>query len=304
MTSFIIVLSFGLALTLITWSIYQIFAAVPQDDRSYLDRPPLGFRFLWPLVRLIVYYLGPALRMPYRVKTQAALRRAGVDYSLSPEQFFAGKLLSALLFMFISWMFLTALESTAWYALIISGLGGFYYPELWLRESTQKRHKEIFRALPFYLDIITLSVEAGTNLTGAFTQAVQKAPEGALKAEISRVLRDVRAGKARSDSLRAMAERVNLTAINTLVSSLVQAEAMGSSLGPTLRAQADQRRIERFQRAEKLAMEAPVKLLAPLVMFIFPNFFIVLIFLLLSKAVKEGVVSWAPMLWAFTWPGG
>ena len=302
MFSFALAVMVGASVALMAWGVYSIFAAVPDEDRSYLDRPPIGFRLLWPLVRLVVFYLGAKLSLPYRQATQQRLRSAGVDYSLSPEQFFAGKLLAALIFGGFSYFVVGILESSIWYVLF-GALGGFYYPELWLKETRERRHKEILRALPFYLDVITLSVEAGTNLTGAFTQAVQKAPPSALKSEITRVLRDVRAGKSRAEAMRAMADRVDMTAINTLVSSLVQAETMGSTLGPVLRAQADQRRTERFQRAEKLAMEAPVKLLGPLIMFIFPNFFIVLIFLLVSKSVQEGVVTWAPLVRALTWPG-
>lgn len=296
-------LTIGLSLTLLVWSLYSIYAAVPDEDRSYFDRPPSGFRLTWPLVRLIVHYLGGRLSMQYRQSLQLQLRSAGVDYTLSPEQFFAGKILAALIFTGFSYLTLSVLESSSWYPMVLSAVGGFYYPNLWLKETRQRRHKEIFRALPFYLDVITLSVEAGANLTGAFTQAVQKAPPGPLKVEISRILRDVRAGKSRADAMRAMADRTDMTAINTLVSSLIQAEVMGSSLGPVLRAQADQRRTERFQKAEKLAMEAPVKLLAPLIMFIFPNFFIVLVFLLVSKSVQDGVVTWAPLVRALSWPG-
>lgn len=293
---------FGLALALGVWSLYRIAAAVPRDDRRYLDRPPKGFRVAWPLVRLIVYYLGPRLSVGYRLKTHAALCRAGVDYSLSPEQFFAGKLLAS---GFFGGTVLFVLSAIGWSSMLLPSLiavMGFFYPDLWLKETMERRHKEILRALPFYLDVITLAVEAGTNLTGALTQALQKAPDGPLKSEIGRVLRDVRAGKARTEALRAMADRIDLTAINSLVSNLIQAETMGSSLAPILRAQADQRRTERFQRAEKLAMEAPVKLLAPLILFIFPNTFLVLLFLLVSKAVQEGAVTWQPLIRLLTWP--
>lgn len=292
----------GLGIVLAAWSTYRIVTVVPQEDRRYRDRPPFGFRLAWPLVRLLVHYSGSRLSMDYRLRTQAALRRAGADYSLSAEQFFAGKVLATAFFGLLAWMFLYALDSSVTVLIAFAAVGGFFYPNLWLKEATQRRHKEILRALPFYLDVITLAVEAGTNLTGALTQAVQKAPPGALKAEISRVLRDVRAGKARVDALRAMAERIDMTAINSLVSQLIQAETLGSSLGPVLRAQADQRRLERFQRAEKLAMEAPVKLLAPLVMFIFPNTFLVLAFLLVSKAVQEQIITWRPLVHLLSWP--
>jgi tight adherence protein C len=182
------------------------------------------------------------------------------------------------------------------------GLIGAVYPDIWLRETTQKRERQIFKSLPFFLDVITLSVEAGTNITGAFTQAVQRAPDGPLKSEFGRFLRDVRAGKSRAEALRALADRMQLESINSFVGSVIQAERMGGSLGQVLRAQADQRRSERFLRAEKQAMEAPVKLLGPLVAFIFPTTFMVLIFVLLYKAAEGGVVTSPTLLWALTWP--
>lgn len=296
-------LTLGAAITLGIWSLYQIFAAVPHQDRTYLDRPPLGFRLAWPLVQLLVHYLGPRLSRRYRLATQARLRRAGVDYSLSAEQFFAGKLLAALAAGLLALWVQRMLGTSGGVLLFVAALGGFYYPELWLKEAIQRRERAIFKALPFYLDIMTLSIEAGANLTGGFTQAVGKAPDGPLRGELSRVLRDVRAGKPRAEALRAMAERVQTPEINSLVSALIQAERVGSSLGPVLRAQADQRRSERFLKAEKLAMEAPVKLLGPLVMFIFPNTFLVLAFVLLVKAALAGVLSWPPLLWALSWPG-
>ena len=140
-------------------------------------------------------------------------------------------------------------------------------------------------------------------MTGGLTQAVQKSNDSALRSELSRVLRDIRAGKSRADSLRDLAERTGSLPIKNIVSGLIQAERTGSSLGPLLRAQADQLRSERFQRAEKQAMEAPVKLLGPLMMFIFPTTFLVLIFLVLSKALMQGVVTWGPIVWAYQWPG-
>lgn len=303
MYEFLLALIFGISITLLVWSIYQVFSEVPDEDRTYLDRPPTAFRLMWPVIKLVVHYIGPKLSLKYRIRTMAKLKRAGVDYSLSPEQFFAGKLLAGLFFAAFSIMLQKMLGNGSFVFILLSAAGGFYYPEIWIKEAIQKRHKEIFRALPFYLDVVTLSVEAGSNLTGAFTQAVQKAPDGPLKTEINRVLRDVRAGKARAEALRTMADRIEMSSINSLVSSLIQAEKMGTSLGTILRAQADQRRNERFLAAEKLAMEAPVKLLGPLVMFIFPNTFIVLMFVLLGKAVQQGVVTWGPLIWAMTWPG-
>ena len=153
-----------------------------------------------------------------------------------------------------------------------------------------KRLRRISRALPFYLDIVTLSVESGTNLTGALSHAVAKGPAGPLQAELERVLSDVRAGRTRAEALRALADRIDLPAIASWVAALVSAERQGSSLGPILRAQAEQRRQERFQLAEKLAMRAPVKMLFPLLVFIFPCTFVLLLFPVAVRLLEEGLL--------------
>lgn len=116
------------------------------------------------------------------------------------------------------------------------------------------------------------------NLNSALMQAVEKGPPGPLNHEFQKVLRDIKAGVGKIEALRNMSERIDIREIRSLVSSLSHAEKSGSSVGETLRIQSEQRRTERFQRAEKLAMQAPVKLVGPLVLFIFPTTFIVLFF--------------------------
>ena len=136
---------------------------------------------------------------------------------------------------------------------------------------------------------MVMSVEAGLNMAGAISQAVAKGPAGPLKSEFAFVLRDLRAGLTRAEALRRMEERLRLPQISSFVSAVIQAERMGASLGSTFRAQAEQRRAERFQRAEQLAMEAPVKLIFPLVAFIFPVTFLVLVFPIAMKFLQSGV---------------
>ncbi len=145
----------------------------------------------------------------------------------------------------------------------------------------------IVKALPTFLDFLTMGVQAGMNVSGAIGQAVEKGPEGPLRQEFEKVIRDVRAGMSRVDALKAMAERLEIREITTFVTAIAQAEKTGASLTEALRIQADQRRVERFQRAEKLAMEAPVKLIFPLVVFIFPMTFIILGFPIAMKFMYE-----------------
>jgi len=293
----------GMSLTLGLYVAYNMFIVLPTEDRSFLDRPPKGFVLAWPLIRLGVYWSAPFLTKKYRVNTLTKLKRAGKDYTLGPEQFYAGKLAAAVGGLLVAALLGHMLENYHPLLFLFAGAMGFCYPDLWLKEATTSREKRIFRDLPYYLDIITLAVEAGTNLTSAFAYAVQKSPPSPLNDEIKRILRDVRAGKPRSVAMRDFADRVEMPAVDNLVGSLIQAEKIGSSLGPILRAQAQQRRTERFTRAEKLAMEAPVKLLGPLIMFIFPTTFMVLGFIIIVKAVVAGVITFQPLVWALSWPG-
>jgi tight adherence protein C len=164
---------------------------------------------------------------------------------------------------------------------LAGALSGWFYPAIWLRDRMALRKRELLKSLPFFLDIITLCVEAGLNMQGAMSQAVAKGPKG--------VLRDIRAGKQRAEALRSMAARLREPSITAFTTAVIQAESMGMSLGPVLRAQADQRRSERFLRAEKMAMEAPVKMLFPLIAFIFPCTFIVLFFPIVIKFMHSGL---------------
>ncbi|MCG7983456.1 MAG: type II secretion system F family protein [Candidatus Thiodiazotropha lotti] len=299
-------LVFGILIAFVFWNVYRVFAVVPDEDRSFLDRPPVGFRLIWPIINTIVHYFGQLVTQNYRVVTLLRLRKAGLEYMLSPDQFFAGKIISAIVGALFVYLLLIMLEEGSLFFLLIGLVAGYYYPELWLREVTMQRNKRVFRDLPFYLDIIILSVEAGTNFTGGLQQAISKATDGPLRQEFSRVIRDIRSGKPRADSLRDMSARIDNESIRSVVSSIIQAEKTGSSLGPVLKAQADQLRTSRFQKAEKMAMEAPVKLLGPLVMFIFPNTFLIIIFVILSSAIQKGVLTWPifrPLIWAFNWPG-
>jgi tight adherence protein C len=262
---------------------------VPSDDRLYMDPPPRFYRITWPLVRLLAHHGGWAVTAGTATRIQESLRRAGQDYTLTPAQFFAGKLISAALFgLGIAWM--TATVGRGGVAgFMVGAMFGFFMPELWLADMTKKRNLKILKRLPPFLDIVTMAVEAGMNLSVALQKSVEKMPQGPLLVEINRLLREVRAGKPRTDAMRDMAARLNFPPITSLVSALVQGEVMGASIGAILRSQAEQRRVERFQRAEKLALEAPVKMLGPLIMCIFPCTFIVIGFPIVSQLMKAGL---------------
>lgn len=290
----------GLSIGLIAWLVARALAQVPAEDRQYKDTPPLGFRLMWQPIQWLSHFIGPFIGTSSRRRMQEQLQRAGMDYTLNPTQLLSARLWCGLLTALLAaWATHTLKQanpdaastssSFGLSAMVIGFVLGYFYPRLWLRDLIQRRKTELVKALPFYLDIITLCIEAGLNMQGAIQQAVGKGPKGVLRDEFQRVLRDIRAGKTRADSLRAMADRLGENSISSFCSAVIQAESMGMNLGPMLRAQADQRRSERFLRAEKLAMEAPVKMLFPLIAFIFPCTFIVLFFPIAMKFMHSGI---------------
>lgn len=279
----------GLAVALVIYAVARLFGEVPDDDRSYMDPPPRFYKITWPLVLLVTHNVSWMLSEAYLQRTRESLRRAGQEYALQPAQFFAGKILSSLLGGGFGWALGDMLGSQSLLLPAGAAAACFFYPDLWIKERTKQRNLRILKSLPFFLDVVTLSVEAGLNLSSALQQAIEKMPEGPLPNEINRVLRDVRAGRPRIEALRDLAARLDFGPVSSLVSALVQGELMGSSLAPILRAQSEQRRTERFQRAEKLAMEAPVKMLGPLILCIFPCTFIVIGFPIVVKFLAAGI---------------
>lgn len=286
MSGWLIGLCIGGALAIGFAAIFGLVRDLGKADTTWRDRPPAGFRLAWPLVNVMGNTFGFLLTEKRTEALLVRLRKSGQAYALTPQQFFGGRIVAALLFG--SGVFFM-LDSETMMPTVCAAAFGFMYPVFWLNDHTKKRNLAILKALPFLLDIITLSIESGLNLTGALAQAVDKCKPGPLVVEVNHVLRDVRAGKPRLEALRELAERLDFPPISSLVSALVQGELMGSSLGPILRAQSDQRRTERFQRAEKLAMEAPVKMLGPLILFIFPCTFIMLGFPIVMKFMASGI---------------
>lgn len=293
MEQFIVALLVGIAFVAfaaaVVYSGMRLKDDVPDEDREFLDPLPKVLRLLWPLIRLVDYHVCRLIPAKMLAGPAESLRLSGLLYLMSPTQFIALCMISLSMFILIASIVLSAADLFDWWWLVLVAVLGYVYPRIWLKDSLKKRQKLIIKALPTYLDFLTMSVEAGLNMAGAISQAVAKGPAGPLKNEFAFVLRDLRSGLTRADALRRMDERVKVPQVSSFISAVIQAERMGASLGGTFRVQADQRRIERFQLAEKLAMEAPVKLIFPLVAFIFPVTFLVILFPIAVKFMQSGV---------------
>jgi len=261
----------------------QIVSRVERRERQYMDPLPGRIRTIWPLVMFCQHYASRFLGVETLERYRRQLLRAGLSYLYTPEEFFALKIASALLVSLVAMLMLLLAHVPVFPNVLAAALLGFLMPSMTLSEQRKKREREIIKMLPVYLDFMTMAVEAGLSFGAALAQSINNGPTGPFRYELERVSRDVKAGATRMDAMQAMAERLDIKEVTTLVTAIIQSEKTGGSIGATLRTQADQRRVERFLRAEKLAMEAPVKLIFPLVAFIFPTTFIVLGFPIAMK---------------------
>lgn len=289
----IAVASTGLSVFLIIVLGNIIAGMVESEDRTYMDPLPPMLKLIWPFVQVIAYFGCSWLPYELLESVERRLQRTGVSFLLTAEQFLGLQIFSIIVWPLVIIFVMAAMKySGPWapYLVIFGILLGFAHPNMWLSDNRKRRESAIIRGMPTYLDFITMCVEAGLNFQGALQQAMEKAPPSPLKNEFAIVLRDLRSGLSRSDALRRMAERLDIQETTSFVGAVIQAERMGSSLATVMRVQAEQRRNERFQRAEKMAMEAPIKLVGPLILFIFPVTFIVLGFPIAMKFLNEGIL--------------
>ena len=280
---------FGIAAASIVMAFGIIFFMVPDDDRDFLDPIPPGLRLFWPIIRFLSYFASSNLSADHLNKIDDKLQKSGVCYVFSAEDYFALCLFSAVTVPALTAVVAVSLGDVNPMYYLLAALGGFYLPEIWVRDTRLKRNGNIIRALPVFLEYMTMSVDAGLNFSGALRQAVDKGPSGAMKNEFKIVLRDIRSGLSRAEALGRMDERLCVSEISTFIGAVTQAEKMGSSIKKTLQVQTRQRLDERFQRAEKQAMEAPVKLVVPLVLFIFPVTFVILLYPIVIKFMNSGI---------------
>jgi len=159
---------------------------------------------------------------------------------------------------------------------LLFGFLGFYLPQMWLGSKIARRQKEVRKALPDALDLLTICVEAGLGFDAAMAQVCQKW-NSQLTMALQRVLQEIQLGKMRREALRDMADRIGLAELTSFVAAVIQSEQLGVRLANVLHIQADQMRVRRRQIAEEEARKAPLKMLIPMALLIFPALIIVLI---------------------------
>ena len=153
---------------------------------------------------------------------------------------------------------------------------GYFFPDLWIRSKQNNRQKQVRKAMPDALDLLTICVEAGLGFDAAMSKVNEKW-DNELSLAFGRVIREIQLGKLRRDALRDMSDRLGLAEMTSFVAAIIQSEMLGVSMAKVLRIQSDQMRVKRRQHAEEEARKAPIKMIFPLGIFIFPALLIVLL---------------------------
>lgn len=165
-----------------------------------------------------------------------------------------------------------------------------YLPYSFLNTAARRRKKLIFKALPDAMDLITTSVEAGLGLDAALSKVAEKS-EGPLAIELGRALREMALGKSRKEALEDMSARTQVPELQAFVGAVIQAEQLGVALAQVLRVQADRLRVIRRQKAQEQAMQAPVKMVFPLVFGVLPTLLMIVLGPAAIEIISNGGLS-------------
>ena len=269
--------AFAVALAAVTAieALRRLWTVGNGDEPAHLAAPALVCAFRRRLLAPLGVRMKRSLPARWRRFADRALRRAGHPGEVSPEELAALTVVSGAIFLGIGTFLSLELELGPAVA-AAAAVFGAWVPLLWVRDRAKSRRGAIARALPYALDMLTLSVEAGLDFAAAVAKVVTDGRKGPLADELSITLKELRLGRIREEALRDLAARNEMPALSSFAHSLAQADRMGTPLGKVLRVLSAQLRGERTQRAEKLAAEAPVKLLLPLIGCIFPTIFLML----------------------------
>lgn len=236
--------------------------------------PPLKERIITPILRSLTS-LFSHVSLTKRNKTGSKTSHPNEETGgLKILQILLGLLIG--LFFFALYSLLQASPGTRLMLCILGFVMGYRLPLSWHKAQIKKKQTEIEKTLPDTLDLLTVSVEAGLGFDSALLKVVEK-QKGALAEEFLKVLQEIKMGRPRRDALRDLGKRNPVSDLNNVVAALVQADQLGIPIAGVLRNQSKQIRLKHCQRAEEKAQKAPVKMMIPLVFFIFPSIFIVIL---------------------------
>ncbi len=257
----------------------QQYGAKPRTLEEIEMGQPFNERVLMPLIRGMSRFLTRFTPQRNVEGVRHKLELGGNPNNWTVTDFLGVRGVAALVLAGILVLLFFSLHADPAMLLLFVAVGagfGFYLPVFWLSMKIKSRQKEIQKALPDALDLLTISVEAGLAFDSAMAKVAEKW-ENELSRAFARVIAEVRVGKLRREALRDMATRMDVPDVSNFIAAVIQADQLGVSISKVLRIQSEQMRIKRRQRAEEQANQAPVKMMIPLAFLIFPSIFIVLL---------------------------
>jgi len=253
----------------------------PVDLEQIEMALPFADRIIYPLARKFGEMAIRFTPQNALQSTQRKLELAGNPGKLDPTTFLALQFICLIVFAGLM-LLIFSVSQISWTIgkRLLIGLAvtllGFFLPQLWLQGRINRRQKNIRKSMPDALDLLTICVEAGLGFDAAMNKVVEKW-DTELSLAFARVLREIQLGKLRREALRDMADRVGIGEMTSFVAAVIQSEQLGVSMAKVLRIQADQMRVKRRQLAEEEAHKAPIKMLVPMGLLIFPSLIIVLL---------------------------
>lgn len=242
----------------------------PNDIVLKYSRPFFK-RYFTPVIN------GMKNKRKFREKYKRPLASSGMNKFLTPEDFFAFKLFLILgfplVFLGLRWF----LEES-WplmYTPLLS-VGGFFYPDIWIRGKIQERQNNIMESMPFVVDMLALSVEAGLDFVAAMQKVIEKAPPSALVEEFEALIKETKIGASRAEALRQLSWRVDTLPVSSFCATLIAADSVGANIGPILKTLAKELREKRSALIEKKGAQAATKILIPMIFFVLPAVLLVI----------------------------
>jgi tight adherence protein C len=240
---------------------------------------PFAERVLLPMMQMVAKFVTQFTPQQVLETTQHQIDLAGNPKSLTPAVLWTIRIVLTLtLSVLMGLVFLVTKQGAIRLLAAFAGgaVVGFMLPPMWLRSRVTRRQQAIIKALPDALDLLTICVEAGLGFDAAMSKVYEKWTND-LALAFGRVLQEIQLGKTRREALRDVADRMEVSDVSTFVAAIIQADQLGVSIAKVLRIQSDQMRVKRRQRAQEKAQQAPVKMVIPLVLLVFPSIWIVLL---------------------------
>jgi tight adherence protein C len=275
---------FGLAVFLIAKTIfqdedqYQAQEKLDDSKGEEVGKHGVVLKFSRPFFRRYLTPIISSMKNKKKIKEKYTrpMAAAGLTNVLSAEDFFAFKLFLILGFPVIFILAKIFMEADWSLTLIpVVGLVGFFYPDIWMSGKIQERQKEIMMNMPFGVDMLALSVEAGLDFIAAMAKVNEKAKPNALSEEFDIVIKEIKIGASRAEALRAMAWRIDMIQISSFAATLIAADSVGASIGPILKALAGEIRQKKSAEVEKAGATAATKILFPMMFLIIPSVLVI-----------------------------